>query len=167
MNHPLVRVLFLGLLAVGLVAAPAEAQDVIKLGNLVDGPFSISGGTFDGAPSASSPIPGTQRNIVAFVRGLNAGRDVVLAAIDGTTVVQERNLSKAVNPSDTVEQLEPSVDCDGEHFVVAYSDFDSTFGFHNACASDVVHAIARLLGARRRTARTNADDTGAAGGARG
>src|SRR5262245_15462025 len=45
MNHSLVRFLFLGLLAVGLVAAPAEAQDVIKLGNLVDltGPTSDQG----------------------------------------------------------------------------------------------------------------------------
>src|SRR2546430_11072179 len=36
MNHPLVRFLLVGLFAVGLGAAPAEAQNIIKTGNLVD-----------------------------------------------------------------------------------------------------------------------------------
>src|SRR5438094_9006925 len=45
MNHPLVRFLLLGLFAVGLGAAPAEPQNIIKIGNLVDltGPTSDQG----------------------------------------------------------------------------------------------------------------------------
>src|SRR5262245_66478841 len=45
MNHPLVRVLLVGLFVVGLGAAPAEAQNIIKIGNLVDltGPTSDQG----------------------------------------------------------------------------------------------------------------------------
>jgi len=45
MNHPLVRFLLVGLFAVGLGAAPAEAQNIIKIGNLVDltGPTSDQG----------------------------------------------------------------------------------------------------------------------------
>src|SRR5262245_65777025 len=45
MNHPLVRFVLVGLLAIGLGAAPAEAQNIIKIGNLVDltGPTSDQG----------------------------------------------------------------------------------------------------------------------------
>src|SRR5256885_14120524 len=45
MNHWLVRSLLVGLLVVGLGAAPSEAQNIIKIGNLVDltGPTSDQG----------------------------------------------------------------------------------------------------------------------------
>jgi hypothetical protein len=112
-----------------------------RSGNVTAAPFDITGSfAFDFTPCASSPIPGTRRNMVAFVRGLDNGRDIMLAALDGTTVTKSLDLSKAENPSDVVAQIEPSVDCDGEHFLVTYSDFNAAFGFYDARAADVVHA---------------------------
>ena len=112
-----------------------------KSGAVTAAPFGITASfAFDFVPSASSPIPGTRRNLVAFVRGLDNGRDIMLAALDGSTVTKTIDLSKTESPSEAVAQIEPSVDCDGEHFLVTYSDFNSAFGFYEARAADVVHA---------------------------
>jgi hypothetical protein len=92
-------------------------------GSLLSGPFSIAGGLSDDtAPSASSPLNGTQITAVAWQRGASS-HDIVVALLDGSTIVQAVNLMTLENsPTISQDQIAPSVDSDGEHFLVSYSE---------------------------------------------
>jgi hypothetical protein len=117
-------------------------------GTLLSGPFGISAGpTFDFTPCSSSPLAGTQRFAVAFSRRtvINGQVDVIVAALNGSTVLQLVNLM-ALEGSATQaqDQLEPGVDSDGQHFLVTYSEFDTVFSNYNLFADDLYLADNQL-----------------------
>lgn len=97
-------------------------------GTLLDGPFGITASlpTFDFAPCASSRITGTNRSVITFTRGISPNRDIWAALINGTTVLELVDLSQLENGgTQGLDQIESSVDCDGEHFIVTYSESSS------------------------------------------
>ncbi len=108
-------------------------------GAVVDGPFGVSGGpSFDAPPSASSPLYGTQRFAVTFHRGISPSRDIMVAALDGTTVLQTVDLTTLeASGVGATDQIEPSVDSDGEHFLVSYSEFLTAFGYYEIFGSEL------------------------------
>jgi hypothetical protein len=84
---------------------------------------------------------GSSRNAVAFVRGLSNSRDIMVAALDGTTVLQTVDLQTLENSGfQSQPQIEPSVDSDGYHFLVSYSEFDATFSHNKLFVSDLALA---------------------------
>ena len=80
----------------------------------------------DYRPCVSSPLEGSGRSLISFTRFAStaSGQDTMLAAIEGNTVLQIANLSTLQVPGDTLDQIEPSVDSDGHHFVVTDSELD-------------------------------------------
>jgi hypothetical protein len=92
----------------------------------------------DYRPCVSSPLEGSGRSLVSFTRfaSTGSGQDTMLAAIEGDSVLQVANLSTMQVPGDTRDQVESSVDSDGHHFVVAYSEIDPVSGNYAVLASD-------------------------------
>ncbi|MFO1009751.1 MAG: hypothetical protein U1F29_06760 [Planctomycetota bacterium] len=98
-------------------------------GLLNDGPFGVTsfGLGFDVLPAASSPQHGTRRSLIAFQRrsAVNGNRDVWVTAFDGTTWLSTTNVTALENSGrQGVDQIEPHIDCDGEHFLLSYSEND-------------------------------------------
>src|SRR6185503_9482456 len=93
----------------------------------------------DYRPCVSAPLEGNGRSFISFTRfqsGSTSGSDIALAALEGETVLQVANLSTMQVPGDTRDQVEASVDSDGHHFVVAYSEVDPVSGNYAVLASD-------------------------------
>ncbi len=123
----------------GVTAARINAA-----GTVVTIPFAVSGSNnnFDFSPSASSPLAGTERCLITFARRplvpIGSTADIRVAALDGATVLQSLNLTALeASGQQAQEQHSPSVDSDGQHFLVAYSEFDPVFGHDNVFASDL------------------------------
>jgi hypothetical protein len=94
-----------------------------------------SGSLLDSAPCVSSPLLHDQRSAIAFTRrqpNQQADFDVCVSVVDYTqplptivpaTVIQTVNLTFDSGFGQTPKnQIEPSVDSDGRHFLVAYSE---------------------------------------------
>lgn len=94
-----------------------------------------SGSVLDTKPCVSSPLIHDQRSAIAFQRrqpNQQADYDVVVSVVDHTqplpmvqlpTVIQTVNLTFDSGFGQTPKnQIEPSVDSDGRHFLVAYSE---------------------------------------------
>lgn len=118
------------------------AAHVNYLGALLDGPFAVTPGTLAAEmnPCASSPLSGSHRAMIAYESGLvgSTNRDIHVAEIDGASVLATVNLNTLEGTGlNARDQIEPSVDCDGRHFLVAYSEFDPTFLHYNVFATDV------------------------------
>lgn len=111
--------------------------DGIKIG----AQFGVSGVQFkfDETPCASSPLDNSQRYAVTFSRaGIGGQADIFVALLDGATLVQTINLTTLENSGQqTQNQIEPSIDCDGQHFLVSYSEFTPPFNFNQVCSSDL------------------------------
>jgi hypothetical protein len=116
-------------------------------GSVIDGPFGISTtSTIEGPPCVSSPLLGTSRYAVTYTRGLGNARDVYVSAVDGPTVLQTVNLQTLENSGFQAQpQIEPSVDSDGYHFMVSYSEFDATFGHNKLFVSDLALSGSTLV----------------------
>jgi hypothetical protein len=68
-----------------------------------------------------------------------------VSVLDGATVLQTVNLTTMESSGQQAQnQIEPAVETDGRHFLVAYSEFDATFGHYNAFVSDVFLAGSQL-----------------------
>ncbi len=111
--------------------------DGIKIG----AQFGVSGVQlkFDETPCASSPLDNSQRYAVTFSRaGLGGQADIFVALLDGPTLVQTVNLTALENSGQQAQnQIEPSIDCDGQHFLVSYSEFKPPFNFYEVYSSDL------------------------------
>jgi len=123
------------------------------LGGLSDGPFGVSAGNqaFDFQPCASTPLSGTQRSAISFTRraNVNGQTDIMVAAIDGTTVLNTVNLSVLENSGlQAVDQTDSSIDSDGQHFVVMYSEYNPSFLYYDEVASDLYLSGSSLLAAQ-------------------
>lgn len=94
---------------------------------------------FESGPSASSPLTGTSRNVVVFRKNPAGGQaDVGVVALDGTSVLHYADLSTLENSGQgAIEQLNASVDSDGVHFLVGYSEKVPAFGYHDLYATDL------------------------------
>jgi hypothetical protein len=104
-------------------------------------PFSVTTGFgTERFPSASSPIGGTQRCAIAYTSGLMT-TDILVSAVAPAGVVQTVNLTTLENSgAQSQRQIEPSVDSDGEHFLVSYSEFNPQFSFYELFVSDLALA---------------------------
>jgi hypothetical protein len=126
-----------------------QGARISPIGALIAGPFFIGGGinSFASGPCASSPLDGGQRTAVVFQSGipvLAGGSTSVVALLDGSTVLQVADLQN-LEPSTTGEnQIEPSVDSDGQHFLVSYSEFDSTFAHYKLFVTDLAVSAGTL-----------------------
>jgi len=97
-------------------------------GSLISGPFTIAEDSRSTpVPCSSSPISGTELTAVAFVaralrRPVRRPRHHGRAArrIDGAADGRLMTLENSATASQ--DQLEPSIDSDGTHFLVAYSE---------------------------------------------
>jgi hypothetical protein len=121
-----------------------EAAQIMWNGSAISGPFDVAVGTFFGTPSSSSPLSGTQITAVTYQGGIHVGSQdstIVVALLDGPTVLQVVDLM-ALEHSTTSAQDEtaPSVDSDGSHFLVAYSEFDPAFSHYELFATDLAVA---------------------------
>src|SRR5262249_33537421 len=83
--------------------------------------------TFDFAPCASSSLlESHNRSVITFTRGIAPNRDIMVALIDGTSVPAIVDLNQLENGgTQGLDQIESSVDCDGQHFIVSYSESSS------------------------------------------
>jgi hypothetical protein len=93
-------------------------------GTLFDGPTQITSSLISTSrhACASSPISGTSRELIAYE--FDQDNDIWLAAVNGASLLNWVDLSTLVNPNGTgpLHEIEPSIDCDGQHFVVTYSE---------------------------------------------
>jgi hypothetical protein len=65
------------------------------------------------------------RNLIVFQKQMSStDTDIIMMLVEGSTVLSTANLGQLENfgAFDTSHQVLPSVDCDGDHFVVAYCD---------------------------------------------
>lgn len=106
-------------------------------------PFGISAFNLarDSAPSASSPLLQTSRSAIAFQRrsGVVGQSDIVVALIQDGAVLHTANLS-VLEGSGTqgLDQVEPSIDSDGRHFLVAYAEaFASNAAFYSTRVTEL------------------------------
>lgn len=99
---------------------------VLPSGLTLSFPFTIAGSSQNEATAvASSPIAGTSRYAVTYVKGLGGlggVRTVMAALLDGSTVLQTADIRTLEGNTILNDQFEPSIDSDGEHFLVAYSE---------------------------------------------
>jgi hypothetical protein len=73
-------------------------------------------------PSASSLLNGTDDNLVAWQENFTTDNDIEVALVQGGTILDVNSLSYMENFDLYLDQIEPSVDSDGERFVVSYSE---------------------------------------------
>lgn len=109
-------------------------------GSLLNDAFPVATGIqFEFAPSVSSPLTGTSRNLVTYTRrNLAAQSDIGVSLIDGTTFVTGTNLTTLeTGPTSGVDQSFSSVDSDGERFLVTYSERVPAFGYDDVYAAEL------------------------------
>lgn len=105
-------------------------------------PFQITAFNDDIYSSASSPLIGSQRTMVVYMRDFGTDWDIVASVLDGATVIQELNLSTTESTWFLQDQGQPTVDTDGQHFLVAYHEnYESSTTDYDVYASDY-----RLMG---------------------
>jgi hypothetical protein len=124
--------------------ASIEAARISTTGAIITSTFTIVSGTFFFEPVASSPLAGTSRYAIVYQSGVPVGSldsTIGIALIDGGTVLQTANLmTLESSPTAGEDQVEPSVDSDGQHFLVSYSEFNSTFGHFELFVTDLAVA---------------------------
>jgi hypothetical protein len=91
-------------------------------GTTVNGPFQITAGSDDTYSCASSPLVGTQRTMIVFQRNYGTDYDIHAVVLDGASVVTNTDISTLESTWFLQDQREASVDSDGQHFLVAYSE---------------------------------------------
>ncbi len=79
-------------------------------------------------PSVSSSISGTANYMVACERDFTTDNDIELYALSGATVSTWSNLSSANGAYLFNDQREPSIDSDGSHFLIAFTEFVGNSG---------------------------------------
>jgi hypothetical protein len=142
-------------------------------GTLVDGPFGVTASlpTFDFAPCASSSLLESHtRSVITFTRGLAPNRDIMVALIDGTSVPAIVDLNQLENGgTQSLDQIESSVDCDGEHFIVSYSEssnggatpytiyVDDVFASGSTLGLGQTHVLEHQIGFSQRRSRVSSE----------
>ncbi|MBL8861218.1 MAG: hypothetical protein JNK02_04320 [Planctomycetes bacterium] len=151
-------------------------------GGLVDGPFGITafGLANDQAPSVSSPLRGTLQTLVAFQRNSLASTNfgVWVVPVNGSTASQQIDVTILEGSGQSaVAQIEPSIDSDGQHFLLTYSEFDPDFLNYDVFASDLflsggqigiaqAHVNVNHMGLSQRNSQVAAQRSATGGGQR-
>jgi len=119
-------------------------------GSITNTPFALTGSldTLDLTPCASSPLENSTRYAIAFARRANVQGsfgDIFVSVVDGPTVLQTVNLTVLENSGQQAQdQFHPSVDSDGQHFLVSYSQRNGATDTAKAYASDLYLAANQL-----------------------
>jgi hypothetical protein len=120
-------------------------------GTVASLPFQVAGGfqVTVAKPCASSPLAGSERSVITFssrpLFQFGSTSDVYVAAYDGDSLLHFVDLMTLENSStQALDQIEPSVDSDGQHFFVTYSEVDAVFGGFNSFGSDLYLAGSQL-----------------------
>lgn len=130
-------------LASSLSGTRIRAASVDGTGSVTNAPFALTGSmnTLDEAPSVSSPLTNSARYAIAFTRRGNMQgsiRDIFVSVVDGGTNLQTVNLTALENSGQqSANQYEPSVDSDGQHFLVSYTERVGTVNNPECYASDL------------------------------
>jgi len=95
-------------------------------GTVLNGPTQLTSGGFSQFPIVSSPITNTQRTLLVYAYDYGPDNDIRAILLDGVTVLQDLNLTIAENVQVFQDQIDPYVDCDGQHFLVGYAEQYST-----------------------------------------
>jgi len=93
---------------------------------------------YDPRVSVSSSVPGTLNYLLAYQRR-NLGQsnnEIALILLNGTTIASTLNLSLAENTGSSRNCIDPSVDANGDHFLVAYSE-SASGGDYDVSLSEV------------------------------
>ncbi|MBL8858120.1 MAG: hypothetical protein JNL28_06445 [Planctomycetes bacterium] len=110
-------------------------------GTLISPSFQVTAGLgWETQPVASSFQTGTSRAVIAYkYRTTATGQnDIWVAVLDGATVVGGANITALENSGfQSRDQIDPAVDCDGQHFLIAYSEFDPNFVTWDVHATDI------------------------------
>ncbi len=116
-------------------------------GTVLTAPFSVTNAAFEcHVPCASSPLHGTQRAAIAFEEVTQTNYGITIDVFDGPTAISGTSL---YNPN-TVDQLVPSIDSDGQHFTVVYAEAASSASEHNIYATDYGLCDTGLVGTQYR-----------------
>lgn len=115
-------------------------------GITLNSPFQITSAADDIYSSASSPLVGSQRTMVAYQRNFGTDWDIVASILDGATVIDTVNLSTLESTWFLQDQAQPSVDTDGQHFLVGYLEqYSSSTTDYDIYVSDF-HLTGNSLG---------------------
>jgi hypothetical protein len=126
----------------GIALGDIWAAQVRRDGVLTSPPFGVTSGVIanDFAPCASSPLHGSTQSAIAFGRniGISANHEIMVAALDGATVLQIVDLNAMEPNGDPLrDQTEPAIDSDGRHFLVSYSEKQPITGTYDVLSSDL------------------------------
>lgn len=110
-------------------------------GSLLAPTFQVTSGFgWETQPVASSYQTNTSRAMIAYkYRTTATGQnDIWVAVLDGATVVAGANITALENSGlQSMNQIDPAIDCDGQHFVLAYSEFEPNFLVWDVFAADI------------------------------
>lgn len=113
-------------------ASPAGGNDILGArvawdGVVVAPTFPVAVGPLDHtAPAASSSPAGTDRWVCVYEEDYGTDHDIVASGLEGASVRRTLNLSTYDGNFLGQDQRTPSIDSDGTHFAVAYSELYST-----------------------------------------
>lgn len=108
--------------------SPSGGNDILGARVAWDGvvlapTFPIAVGPLDHtAPSASSCAQGSARWLCVYEEDFGTDRDIIASGLDGSSVLRSANLSVYDGNFVGQDQCSPSVDSDGTHFALAYSE---------------------------------------------
>jgi hypothetical protein len=113
-------------------ASPAGGHDIfgarVNWDGVIAAPtFPIAVGPADHtAPAASSSAQGSDLWVCVYEEDFGTDHDIVATGLDGATIERTLDLSVADGPFLYQDQRTPSIDSDGVHFAVAYSELYAT-----------------------------------------
>jgi len=106
--------------------------------------FAVTGGSsYSRQPVVSSFQTNTTRAMIAYRNSATTSGqgDIWVALLDGSSVLSRTNLTALENSGfQSRDQTDPAIDCDGQHFVVAYSEFDANFSTWSILVTDIATA---------------------------
>jgi hypothetical protein len=124
--------------------ADTWAARMAVTGSLIGTTFQVTAGIgWETQPVASSYQGNTSRAMIAYkYRTTATGQnDIWVSVLDGATVIAGANLTALENSGfQSMDQKDPAIDCDGQHFVVAYSEYDPNFVTWDVFADDIALA---------------------------
>jgi hypothetical protein len=122
------------------------------------GPFQITSGSID-KNSCVSSLGLVNRTMVVYERDFGSDWDIVASVLDGNTVVQQVNLSLLEGTWFLQDQRQPTVDTNGNRFLVGYSEqYLSSTTDYDIYVSDyyIADNVLRLANAHMNLAFTTA-----------
>jgi hypothetical protein len=108
--------------------------------------------------SAANPPADTMRYLVTWQVTDGGDNDIVMALLDGTTKLDQQDLSIDEQYNYTLDQIESTVDSDGDQFLVAYSELYS-WPDYDIYASDVYLTSTNTLALAQRHVNIDYDST--------